>query len=135
MYNRIITSVKQLADKAIALQNKDRMDATLREISALCDLTHGLKEPEVLASAQPDLAAKPADDGIIRSATNPIRTIVSTNESTAAMADDFSAKLAAAKPGDTMHITGTENTETGESKVLSVKVTPPAAKPAKKGAK
>lgn len=28
--------IKQLADEAIALQNKDRMDAALREISALC---------------------------------------------------------------------------------------------------
>jgi hypothetical protein len=28
--------IKQLADEAIALQNKDRMDAALREISACC---------------------------------------------------------------------------------------------------
>jgi hypothetical protein len=28
--------IKQLADEALALQNKDRMDAALREISALC---------------------------------------------------------------------------------------------------
>mgnify|MGYP001615883606 CR=1 FL=1 len=28
--------IKQLADEALALQNKDRMDATLRQISALC---------------------------------------------------------------------------------------------------
>jgi len=30
------TKIKQLADGAIALQNKDRMDAALREISAMC---------------------------------------------------------------------------------------------------
>ena len=30
--------IKQLADEALALQNKDRMDAALREISALCKL-------------------------------------------------------------------------------------------------
>jgi DNA-binding SARP family transcriptional activator len=29
--------IKQLADDALAVQNKDRMDAALREISALCD--------------------------------------------------------------------------------------------------
>ena len=29
--------IKQLADDALALQNKDRMEAALREISALCD--------------------------------------------------------------------------------------------------
>ena len=29
--------IKQLADDALAIQNKDRMDAALREISALCD--------------------------------------------------------------------------------------------------
>lgn len=28
--------IKKLADEAVALQNKDRMDAALREISALC---------------------------------------------------------------------------------------------------
>lgn len=30
--------IKKLADDAIALQNKDRMDAVLREISAMCKL-------------------------------------------------------------------------------------------------
>jgi len=28
--------IKQVADEALAVQNKDRMDAALREISALC---------------------------------------------------------------------------------------------------
>jgi hypothetical protein len=42
--------IKHLADEALALQNKDRMDAALREISALCDKA---------AEAQP---AKPADE-------------------------------------------------------------------------
>ena len=62
--------IKRLADDALALQNKDRMEAALRQISA----------------------------------------------------------LAGAKAGDTVQITGIENTETGESAVLDVKV-----KPAKKG--
>lgn len=31
------TEIKKLADEALALQNKDRMDAALREISALCE--------------------------------------------------------------------------------------------------
>ena len=30
------TQIKQLADEALALQNKDRMDAALRKISAAC---------------------------------------------------------------------------------------------------
>lgn len=34
MYQRI----KQLADEAVALQNKLRMEAALREISAICDV-------------------------------------------------------------------------------------------------
>ncbi|MGZ5799289.1 MAG: hypothetical protein ACXWJZ_01490 [Burkholderiaceae bacterium] len=34
MYSRI----KQLADEALAIQNKDKMDAALREISAICDM-------------------------------------------------------------------------------------------------
>lgn len=33
MYEKI----KTLADEALALQNKDRMDAVLREISAMCE--------------------------------------------------------------------------------------------------
>ncbi len=33
MYQKI----KQLADEALAIQNKDRMDAALREISAMCE--------------------------------------------------------------------------------------------------
>lgn len=30
--------IKKLADEAIAIQNKDRMDAALREISTICSL-------------------------------------------------------------------------------------------------
>lgn len=37
--------IKQLADEALALQNKDRMDAALRDISALCNQAAG-KQPE-----------------------------------------------------------------------------------------
>jgi hypothetical protein len=29
--------IKRLADEALALQNKDRMDAALREISGMCE--------------------------------------------------------------------------------------------------
>lgn len=32
----MITKIKQLADEAVKLQNKDRMDSALREISAMC---------------------------------------------------------------------------------------------------
>lgn len=34
----MITKIKQLADEAIKLQNKNRMDEVLREISAMCDI-------------------------------------------------------------------------------------------------
>lgn len=37
----MLNKIKALADEAIALQNKNRMDEVLREISALCDV----KEP------------------------------------------------------------------------------------------
>lgn len=33
----MLEKIKTLADEAVALQNKDRMDAALREISALCE--------------------------------------------------------------------------------------------------
>lgn len=36
MYQKI----KELADVAIALQNKDKMDAALKEISQLCTVEH-----------------------------------------------------------------------------------------------
>jgi hypothetical protein len=42
--------IKQLADDALALQNKDRMEAAMREISALCS-----KADE----QQPESALKP----------------------------------------------------------------------------
>jgi hypothetical protein len=42
--------IKQLADDALAIQNKNRMDAALREISALCD--HA-------AAAQPEPPEQP----------------------------------------------------------------------------
>jgi hypothetical protein len=49
MYQKI----KALADEAIALQNKTRMDAVLREISALCnpELRRQLADAELLVSA------------------------------------------------------------------------------------
>ena len=34
----MIIKIKQLADEAIKLQNKNRMDEVLREISAMCDI-------------------------------------------------------------------------------------------------
>lgn len=33
----MLNKIKALADEAIALQNKNRMDEVLREISALCE--------------------------------------------------------------------------------------------------
>ena len=52
--------IKQLADEALAQQNKDRMDAALRGISALCDQA-AEQQPEqhgtVQAYQQPAAAA------------------------------------------------------------------------------
>ncbi len=39
--------IKKMADDALALQNKDGMDSTLREISVLCGQLH---DAELLAS-------------------------------------------------------------------------------------
>jgi hypothetical protein len=50
MYEKI----KQLADEAVVLQNKDRMDASLREISALCDQA---AEPKQRGKKQTEQAA------------------------------------------------------------------------------
>lgn len=33
----MLNKIKELADEAIALQNKDRMDAALREIRTMCE--------------------------------------------------------------------------------------------------
>lgn len=49
MYEKI----KQLADHALAVQNKNGMDAALREISALCD--------QVAAEQPKQRGKKPAD--------------------------------------------------------------------------
>jgi hypothetical protein len=34
----MLNEIKKLADEAVALQNKDRMDAALREISEMCNI-------------------------------------------------------------------------------------------------
>jgi hypothetical protein len=48
MYEKI----KTLADEAIALQNKNRMDAVLREISALCDQPAPVAAPAAMDAGQ-----------------------------------------------------------------------------------
>lgn len=61
MYQKI----KDLADEAIALQNKGRMDAALREISELCTGA-GQAAPEQSSDAAVDAetpGAKPAKKG------------------------------------------------------------------------
>lgn len=45
--------IKQLADEAVALQNKDRMDAALRKISVVCGQ---LADSEALTSSSSDTA-------------------------------------------------------------------------------
>ena len=95
--------IKELADEAIALQNKNRMDEVLRYISEIC-------APNAVMLV----------DGQYRTEVPPPA--------------DPAAVLAAAQPGDTVQVTGIENTETGESKMLDVKVTS-AARGKKGGAK
>jgi hypothetical protein len=51
--------IKQLADDALALQNKDRMDAALRQISAMCDMA-AEQQPEQPNDEQD--AEQPADN-------------------------------------------------------------------------
>jgi len=42
----MITKIKQLADEALKLQNKNRMDEVLREISAMCEKSQSNISPE-----------------------------------------------------------------------------------------
>ena len=43
--------IKQLADDALALQNKDSMDAALRKVSAMCDQA-ATEQPEQPAAKE-----------------------------------------------------------------------------------
>lgn len=47
------TKIKQVADEAIALQNKDRMDKALREISCLCNPVGKVEQIEGLEAMMP----------------------------------------------------------------------------------
>jgi hypothetical protein len=63
------TKIKQLADEAIALQNKDRMDAALREISALCGETDEVlhyRDPEEVAAGLARIDAASHDAELVR---------------------------------------------------------------------
>lgn len=58
--------IKQLADDALAIQNKDRMDAALREISALAESgqeAHEAAFREVLATGTTTLEYSPQRHG------------------------------------------------------------------------
>jgi|AraplaDrversion2_2_1032049.scaffolds.fasta_scaffold00773_42 hypothetical protein len=57
--------IKQLADDALALQNKNRMDAALREISALCDHAAAAQpeQPEPAEPAEPAVLPPAGDFG------------------------------------------------------------------------
>lgn len=52
----MLNQIKALADEAIALQNKNRMDEVLREISAMCVVGSPvtIAEPEVVEDATPE---------------------------------------------------------------------------------
>lgn len=126
--------IKALADEAIALQNKDRMDAALREISGICQAA-----ADELANAYGALAVKRGRHDLLERAP-------AAGDATPADV------LAAAQPGDAVQVTGTSD-GAGNEKVLDVKVVParhtgldspivtailadaPTAKPGKKGAK
>ncbi|MGB8345424.1 MAG: hypothetical protein WCD86_11100 [Ktedonobacteraceae bacterium] len=60
----MITKIKQLADEAIQLQNKNRMDEVLREISAMCGVKASLKTASISA-----VAVEPISEGDVVVAT------------------------------------------------------------------
>jgi hypothetical protein len=104
---------KELADEAIALQNKDRMDAALREISALCAPSVANKSfAEAVAAETGGKVVTYGEADLVEHAPIDIATKLATakhgdlvfpdgDETKAAPAD----VLAAAKPGDTVQAT------------------------------
>lgn len=60
----MITKIKQLADEAIKLQNKSRMDEVLREISAMCEVKKEVPvKPKQADKVVPHNAPKGAKHG------------------------------------------------------------------------
>jgi len=64
----MLNKIKSLADDAIALQNKNRMDEVLREISALCG--EEKQEPLSEKSLSDALSKIPAGVNIAKGAKN-----------------------------------------------------------------
>lgn len=61
--------IKTLADKAIALQNKDHMDVALREISAICHEAFADAHLEALANGSAMLATSIDESGEVEYVT------------------------------------------------------------------
>lgn len=127
--NRIVQSIKELADKAIEVQNKDSMDASLREISALCamfdsneEVQRQLLDAAMLESSTTGFSAVKltvGEDGVVAGQLFTADDML-LPDGTQITGDDVGAQ-----PGDTVEITGTENTETGEATIDSVVVAAP----------
>lgn len=115
MYQKI----KQLADEAVALQNKDRMDAALREISAMCD-------PEVLRQL--------ADSAMLASTSTSFPFDRAKFNAVPAPGESLPVFLpadapAGTAPGSTVAATGISD-GAGNETTNSVTVTPSATAPA-----
>jgi hypothetical protein len=127
--NRIVQSIKELADKAIEMQNKDRMDASLREISALCamfdsneEVHRKLLDAAMLERSTTGFAAVKltvGEDGVVAG------QLFTAEDMLLPAGTQITGDDAGAQPGDTVEITGTENTETGETTINSVVVAAP----------
>ena len=62
--------IKQLADEALAQQNKDRMDAALRGISALCDQA-AEQQPEQQERDHQEPLGEPEQHGTVQAYQQP----------------------------------------------------------------
>jgi hypothetical protein len=70
--------IKELAEKALEVQNKDLMDATLRHIVALCETSEPLKSTELNEAALEEAAdrmRKLQDTGHSVLATSKVATV------------------------------------------------------------
>lgn len=108
--------IKELADEALRLQNKDRMDSALHEISLIC--LERMRECSMVPAA------------VLHSYDGADRTVYGDMGNASPVPNPIVFDGA---PGDVVRISGSHNTENGETKVHSVKVKKPKA--AKGGAK
>jgi len=104
--------IKELADEALRLQNKDRMDSALHEISLIC--LERMRECSTVSTA------------VLHSYDGAYRAVYGDTDKASPAQNPIVVDGA---PGDVVKISGSHNTETGETTVHSVKLEKP-----KKGA-